>query len=460
MGRITAWAAIVVLVAGSIAVSAKEKRLAGGQPGPMPLVATKADPAIAQLIKDLGDDDYRTREKAGRKLVDLGERALPQMRAALRETDSPEVQRRLAVMIRRMDTERLVAPKRVTLARKEMTAKAALDEIARQTGYHIEYGGGPGGDEKHTFEFDKTPFWVAVDKVASAAGCVVYGEDYGDNNIRVYNQDSLNPHVAYAGPFRFLATNINCNDSIQLSGVPRRGGIQRYANMNLSFQIQSEPKNPMLGITQPEVISAVDETGSSMVVQRNPNDRSYYYGYNNGSFRGHNSYGNLNLTRGDKNATRIRALKAKVGIVLLSGTSPEIVIADPLKVAKKTFVGRTVEIDFGSLTEDKNNKGNYHLELTARKLGEIDPNRPDYNWSNTAWQKIELLDANGNAYRTYGPNNSNNNGNVVSMTIPYGHTDRRGNTTAKLGPPVKMIINEWLSITHEVTFEFKDVPLP
>ena len=46
------------------------------------------------------------------------------------------------------------------------------------------------------------------------------------------------------------------------------------------------------------------------------------------------------------------------------------------------------------------------------------------------------------------------------MTIPYGNQDRRGGQTAKLGPPVKMVVNEWLSITHEVTFEFKDVPLP
>jgi hypothetical protein len=457
MRRLPPSIAVALLIAGGIGVGAKEAPPSSKPPAPAP--AGKTDSRIEHLIKGLGADDYRTREKAGRDLVILGEKALPFMRSALRATDSPEVQRRLAVMIRRMDTERLVAPKRVTLAKKTMTARQALDELARQTDYKIDYsGGGPNGDEKYTFEFDKTPFWEAVDKIANASGCVVYGEDYGDNNIRVYNQDSMNPHVAYAGPFRFLATNINCNDSIQLSGIPRRGGVHRYANMNLSFQIQSEPKNPMLGITQPEVITAVDENGSSMIVHRDPNQRSYYY--NNGSFRGHNTYGNLNLTRGDKNATKIKSLKAKVGIVLLSGTSPEIVINEPIKVAKKTFVGRTVEIDFGSLTEDKTNKGHYVLDLTVRKLGDNDPNRPDYNWSNTAWQKIELVDADGNVYRTYGPNNSNNNGNVVTMTIPFGNMDRRGNASAKLGPPVKMIVNEWLSITHEVTFEFKDVPLP
>jgi hypothetical protein len=459
MRRASFWAITAVMVAGAVSVAAKEKFLPVAQPGPMPLVAEKTDPAVAQLIKDLGDDDYRTREKAGRELVALGEKVLPQLRAALAETDSPEVQRRLSVMIRKMDTERLVAPKRVTMNLKNVNAKAAIDEIAKQTGYKIEFGGGS-TDEKYTFEFDNTPFWVAVDRVAAMTGCLAQYEDYNEM-FRVYNQDAMNPYVAYAGPFRFLASNINSNDSIQLSGISRRGGggTQRYSHMNLGFQIQSEPKNPMLGVGIPEIISAVDENGTSMVMPRNPNDRSYYY--NQGSFRGHNTYGNLTLTRGDKTATKIKSLKAKVGIVLLSGTSPEIVVPEPLKVQKKTFVGRTMEIDLGSLTEDKNNKGHYSLELTARKLGENDPNRPDYNWGNTVWQRLELVDAAGNAYRTYGPSSSNNNNNVVQMTIPYGTEDRRGNKPpAKLGPPVKLVVNEWLSITHEVTFEFKDVPLP
>ena len=273
-----------------------------------------------------------------------------------------------------MDTERLVAPKRITIAKKQMTVKAAVDEIAKQSGYRIEFSGGS-NDEKFAFEFDDVPFWVALDRIASAAGCVVYTEDYGDNMIRIYNQDSMNPHVAYAGPFRFLATNIHTSDSVQLSGVPRRGGVHRYSNMNFNFQIQSEPKNPMLGITQPEIVSAVDENGSSMVVPRNPNDRSSYYN-NPGSFRGHNTHGNLNLTRGDKSATRIKSLKGRVGIVLLAGMSPEIVIADPLKVQKKTFVGRTIEIDFGSLVEDKNNKGQYVFDLTAQSSATTTPTAP------------------------------------------------------------------------------------
>lgn len=462
MRRTFAWAFVALLVAGAAGIGAGEKRLGGGDgPPPAPLVAEKVDPTVAALITDLGSSDYRAREKAGSELTKLGEKALPAMRAVLLSTDDAEVQRRLVVLVRKMDTDRLVSPKRVTMSFKDKTVKAALDEISKQTGYKIEFsgGGGPGGDSaKHTFEFDNTPFWVAVDKVASAAGCVVFS-DYDDETIRVYQQNTLNPYVTYAGPFRMLATNINSNRGIQLSGISRDGGnAHRNDYTNFQFQIQSEPKNPMLGVTQAEIITATDDLGGSLAPPPNPGNRSYY---ENRGMRGHNTYGNLNLSRnGDRTATKVKTLKAKIGVILLSGTTPDIVVTDPLKVKTKSFIGRTVELDFGSLVEDPANKGTYTLEVTMRKAGVQNPEREDYNWANYVWNKIELLDAAGNRYRTYGPNNINNNGASVQLTLPYNSEDRRTGKALKLGPPVKLLVNEWLSVTHEVTFEFKDIPLP
>jgi hypothetical protein len=458
MRRTSGWVIVALLIAGSVGVGAKEKRLPDGPVGPAPLVAEKIDPKVAQLVADLGSEDYRTREKAGAALTALGEKALPGMRAALLATDSPEIQRRLSVLVRKMDNQRLVAPKQVTMALKDKTVKDALDEITKQTGYKIDFSGN--SDTKQDFKFENTPFWVAIDKVAAAAGCVVFS-DYEDETVRVYNQDSVNPHVAYAGPFRFLATNINSNKSVQLSGLSRQGGGNgRSEYMNLNFQIQSEPKNPMLGVTQAEVISAVDDLGSSLALPKDPNNRGSYY--ENRGMRGHNTYGNLNLNRGGgRDASTIKSLKAKIGIILLAGTTPEIAVAEPLKVKTKTFVGRTVELDFGSLVEDPNNKGHYVLEVTMKKVGAGDRDqREDYNWSNNIWNKIELLDANGSRYQTYGPNNFNNNGAAVQMTVPYNPNDRRTGRQLKLGPPVKLVVNEWISVTHEVTFEFKDIPLP
>lgn len=493
MRRTSGWAAAALVIAGAVgaAVTAEDRPAQPqppaqpGQPAPKPPAAPgggpaavagpaaaadpapaarakppeiKIDPKVAALIADLGSDDYRTREKAGASLAAMAEKALPAMRASLLSTDSPEVQRRLAVLVKKMDTERLVSAKRVTMNLKQATVKAGLDEIGKQTGYKIEYSGNGGAEPRHNFEFDNVSFWVAIDKIAGAGGGMVVG-DYDDDVVRVYNQDAVNPHVAYSGPFRFLATNIHSNKSVQLSGLSRRGGNNRSESMSLNFQIQSEPKNPMLGVTQAEVISAVDDEGASLVPPKDPNNRSNYY--ENRGMRGHNTYGNLNLTRtGASTATTIKSLKGKIGIILLAGVAPEIIVTDPLKAKAKTYVGRTVEMDFATFAEDANNKGQYTLDVTLKKLGVEDPDRQDYNWSNGIWNKIDVFDAAGNKYQNFGPNNINNNGAAIQITIPFGPTERRTGKQLKLGPPVKVVVQEWLSVTHEVTFEFKDIPLP
>ena len=280
------------------------------------------------------------REQSGRDLARLGEKALPQMRKALLAADSPEVQRRLAVLVRKIDHDRLVAPTRVTLDAKDKTPKELFDAIAKQTGYKIEYAGG-GPETKHSLDFKNASFWQAVDAVANLAGCNVYAE-YDDDTIRVYSQDTISPHVSYSGPFRFLATNINSNRSVQLSNISRRGDNPRVNEyINLSFQIQSEPKNPMLGVMMPELLEAKDDLGGSLLPPQDRNNyRSNYY---NGGFRGHNTYMNVNLVRGDRAATTIKSLKGRVSIVLLAGTIRDIIVINPLKVKKKTFSGRSVE---------------------------------------------------------------------------------------------------------------------
>ena len=479
--RFASGSAIVALLIAAVTIGADDQPSAIEKAKPASSAEEKkVDPGVEQLVKDLGSEDYRIREKAGRDLVAKGEKILPNLRAALANTDDPEVHRRLLIMVRKMDYDRLVAPKLVKLSLKNKTVKEALAEITKQTGYKIEFMGGDGGPaipgvpgissgstgKKHDFEFNETPFWQAMDKVLTTGGCEIANNN-GDETLQVYHQEeSSNPYVSYAGPFRFVASNINSNINVQLAGVNRRGGPSRQEYMNLNFEIQSEPKNPMLGITHVDVIAAADENGGSLIPPRDQNFRQNFF-YNNGNMRGHSTYGNVNLSRRDKTATTIKTLKAKVGVILLSGTVPEVTITDPLKVTKKTFTGRTVEIEFGSFTEVANNKGHYQLELTAKKLGRPEANQfnqfnqnEDFNWSNTFWQKVEVLDSAGNRYHSFGPSGIDNNGTSVTLTVPFGPEDRRTGQKAKLGPPVKLLINEWMSVVNEVTFEFKGIPLP
>jgi hypothetical protein len=460
--RITALTAVFgLLIVAACAVGARSEKEAV-PPAPSTSGAdSPADAAIKKMIENLGSDDWRTREQAGRDLAAKGEKALPLMRKAMLATDSPEVQRRLSVLVRKLDRDRLVEPKRVTYSAKDKTAKEIFDEIAKQTGYRLEFNGGGGAEGKYSFEFNKTPFWQAMDTVANAAGYTVYAE-YDDDSIRLYQQDSMNPHVAYSGPFRLLATNIQSNRNVQLSGLSRRGDMQRVNEyINLSFQVQSEPKNPMLGILQPELTEAKDELGGSLLPPQDRNNFRTSY-YNNG-IRGHNTYMNVNLTRGDRAATTIKTLKGRVGVTLLSGTVTEIAVDDPLKVKKKSFAGRSTELDVESVAEDANQKGNYLVSFTAKKLTPSDPNRnEDYMWGQSVWQRVELLDEKGNKYSCYGPNTHENNGTSVRLVLVFSPNDRRTGQPGpvKLGPPKKLVLTDWLTVTHEVNFEFKDIPLP
>jgi hypothetical protein len=214
----------------------------------------------------------------------------------------------------------------------------------------------------------------------------------------------------------------------------------------------------MLGTTQAEILAAVDENGLSLVDDNNR--YSSYYG--NGSMKGFNTYGNLQLNRtgAATPARTIKSLKARVGILLLSGTVPDLVVDNPLEVKGKTFAGRTMQVDFGKLAQDPNNKEQYVLDVTVRKQGAGDGEVNDYNWTNTVWGRFDLFDADGNKYEASYPNVGNNNGATVQMTIPFTTTDRRTGKKVKVGPPARLVVNEWLSVTHEVTFEFKDIPLP
>ncbi|MBX9626995.1 MAG: hypothetical protein K2X82_24550, partial [Gemmataceae bacterium] len=422
-------------------------------------VEAPIDPAVLALVADLGSDDYRVREKAGRGLEARGERSLPDLRRALAAAERPEVARRLAVMVRRMEHDRLVSPKRVTLAVKDKTARELFGEIARQTGYRIDVQPGNGrGEGRYSLAVEDAPFWVAMDKAGELTGLWPYpnGDDDGIQ-VNAY-QDGRTPFVAYAGPFKLAAQQITSNKTVQLAGGggPGNGSNRQPESLFLNFNIQSEPKNPILQVLQAELLSATDDTGASLVPPKDPNQgRHFHQSYYSPNYRGYMFSSNLNFVRGGRDATRITSLKGRIGVVLLAGTVPEVVVPEPLKVKAKKYTGRGVEVDFDGMTEAN---GAYTLTLTARKLGTDENGNTDYNWMNSAWQRIEVVDAAGVKYRGF-QQGMNYNGTSVTMTMMFQPQDRQGKAQ-KLGPPARVVFNDWLQVTHEVPFEFKDLPLP
>ena len=409
--------------------------------------------AVAPLIAQLGSPDYRAREKAGRDLLALGDRALPALKAALPTVEDPEANRRLQVIVAKLDGDRLRSPRRVTLKVTDKSPKEIVTEIARQSGYVIRCD-----DEGHpkvrlSFDLAGVPFWEALDKVCDAAGLIV-SEQGEDGSLAVYYNDTYNPHVCYDGPFKVVATNVNSGRGLQLAGLSRRQPNPRqpeYLNLNLS--LLSEPKAAVVGIGTPVVTKAVDDRGGSLAPPPDGSPAGLHDSLYLGAapaFRSFNTNFGLSLVRPDRAAESVKELRGKVPVMLLAEVRPEITVPDLLKVRKKRFAGRTVELDV--ITADFQNDV-LTLDLTFRRRGG-DPD--DYGWLNTLAVRTEVLDAAGAKLRFNGVNNQNNGPGVCGMQLQF--TTQGGAT--KAGKPATLQFVEWVTVTRDVNFVLKDLPLP
>jgi hypothetical protein len=70
-------------------------------------------------------------------------------------------------------------------------------------------------------------------------------------------------------------------------------------------------------------------------------------------------------------------------------------------------------------------------------------------------QRIELTDDKGQKFQSLGFNWMNGTPTTVQGTFNFGDG---GN--AQLGKPAKLTYYGWVTMQHQVEFEFKDLPLP
>ena len=419
-----------------------------------PAFAAPPDPAkVEALVAQLGSPDYRAREKAGRDLLALGDRALPSLKAALPTLADPEANRRLQVIVEQIDSARLRAPRRVTLKVTNKKPQDVLAEIAKQTGYTIRYDGGndmPG--TRLSFDFADVPFWEAIDRVCDAAGLTI-GEQGDEAALVASFTDQYSPHVSYDGPFKVVATNFNSGRGLQLSGLSRRQPTPRQPEyLSLNLTVISEPKAPVVGIGTPTLTKAVDDRGVSLVPVGEAADAPHESFYLGGSpmFRSFNTNFGVGLVRTDRTAETVKEIRGKVPVQLLADTRPEIVVPELLKVKKQRFTGRSVELEVVS-ADFRNDL--LTLEFQFRRRGG-DPD--DYTWLNTLAQRVEVLDAAGAKLRPNGVTNQTNGPGVCGMTVQF--TVPGG--TAKVGKPATLQFVEWVTVTRDVNFVLKDVPLP
>jgi hypothetical protein len=407
-------------------------------------------PALDTLVEQLGDPDYRTREAAGKHLAAAGDRAIPALRAALAAKPDPETARRLTVLVARLDADRLTTARRVTLKNKSLSAKAALAEVARQSGYPVR-ADGLDDDARYAFDLDNVPFWQALDRVCDAAGLTANLQD-DTGAVTVFANDSANPFVAYAGPFRVVAASVTANQNIHLSGLPRAAPFARQPDyVSVNFQVMSEPKAPLIGVGQVEPVRAVDDTGGSLVPAADPaQPRTSYYPAQP-AYRSYNLSATLNLARSSRAATEIRELRAKVPVLVLSDTRPDVVVPDLLAAKGRRVGGRELDVEISNVVAEPGGLVTVTL-LVTRRVGSPD----DYVWLNGLSQRVEVHDAAGRKVPLGSVDQTTSGPNATTLTLQFGPA-AGGKKASK---PARLVVVEWVTITKDVEFTMKHVPLP
>lgn len=138
------------------------------------LLAGQDDPA-RRLIRALGSDDIEEREEAARKLVELGEPALPLLKKAGEDTDAEVALRaRLVakkITLRRRVREALHGPRRVT--ENLVWTMGDTEDFLKRTFGLARLGPKPPADVDVTaesFTFKDASLWDVADRFAAAYG--------------------------------------------------------------------------------------------------------------------------------------------------------------------------------------------------------------------------------------------------------------------------------------------------
>jgi hypothetical protein len=424
--------------------------------------ARPAPSEAARLIEQLSDDDYRKRVEAAGQLRKMGEKALPDLRKALGHADA-EVRKQVQELIPAIETESFVTPRRITLHARNKSLRTIFDDIAKQSGYKIEFWA-KNSKATYSFDFKDVTFWEAIDRISHDANLGVQ-QQYNDRVPRVVLQEQQGhlDYVTHWGAFRFVPHNLSHTRNIQLGPVnagPQVMPYQRNESLSVGFTVFSEPRLAILGMGEVRLEAAYDEEKNSMLMPAN--NPGYYPGMWNPGWR-ISRYGNgnrsnflqtqINLQRPSEKASRIKEVRGVVPVTLLVEEKPVPITSKFMSSKGTKMTVGTTTFDIMDVSQPNKNQKQYQMQISITEDNKDNPN--DYGWMNSIYNRIELQDDNGNKYQNYGINWMNSGPNNVQLTMTFGHPGA-GNVKA----PTKLVFMHWKTIQYNVRFTLKDLPLP
>ena len=398
-------------------------------------------PTVEALIEQLGSKVYAARERASRALQARGAAALPAVQKALAHPD-PEVRERLERMLPGLKLAAALEPKRVTLTAEKQTLTAALQEIEKQTGFKLQ-ANGAAPETKFDFSCKNVPFWDAIERVRREAGCRVTAEPR-EKFIRLDRGSASSPLVSVTGPFRLELVHFHEDRDIFFAeaGIGKELGRRNHW-LTLTFDLLVEPHYSLFAVEKGWVETAKDENNASLIFTppvEGKSELSQQSDYR-AMFR---HPVQVTLQRSSATAKTIRDLTGTIPVHWVIEKKLLVVSEDLTQAVGKTV---TLGSDALKVMECQADGGG---GLSVRFSAPLPQAGPSPHWH----ERVFLEDEAGVRFQQNGSGTSQS-GNEYSFSIEYGKPNN-----ANVGPPKKLLIEDWITVVHPLAFSFKDVPLP
>jgi hypothetical protein len=402
-------------------------------------------PSVEKLIEQLGSKEFAERERATQLLKAKGVSALPALKKAANHPDK-EICRRVQELIPPLEAVIALSPKRVSLEAGKHSLSKALKAIEAQSGSKVDLADGADAEFESPAMKD-IPFWEALDRIGRATGRTLQvPRRDNDTETKLKLCEGQSRFLALEGAFRVELVRLHEDRDIDFTehDSDKKPG-RRDEWLTASVKVLAEPRFLVLHVAKPQLEVAIDEEGKSFRWQR----EQQLSEWEDVPLRHLLEPDYCRSTRFDfqrltDTSRMIKKLRGVVPIEVVGDRNP-IVITDKLGESKGTKFKIGVE-EFEIKRAEFDESGQFCLEI-AEPTG---IQRRTSMWH----ERMRLEDANGNlcSPTTTGARSSATERQVLLYFSPE--------PAAKVGPPCKMIVEDWVIVHHQICFEFKDVPLP
>ncbi|HEX2973039.1 MAG TPA: HEAT repeat domain-containing protein, partial [Tepidisphaeraceae bacterium] len=369
---------------------------------------------VDAVIGQLSADDWKTRQQAQERLVQIGEPAVDPLRRLVRDTQDEEVRTRAEAALRQIETNDRSGPTLVTLHLNNAPLPMVISELAKQA--HAEIALWPPINRQQNLpsisvNVDRQPFWAVTREICEKAGLAPERMGTSRRVITLMQRDRdswmKKPFTIEKG-FLITAERAHRNHSIDYAS-------QSTTNVfSIQLRILMDPKLWVLQRpNQIQVEEATDEKGNSLTL---PSHNSRGMIVSDGWGPGWICDVIASLKYQPDIGKRIALLRGSARFVIVdkidSWQIPDILNAKDVE--------HSMPIGKYTLREVKKaQEGQYQADILIEHNGIQVPHQNPLIDYGTVQQCIRLVDADGGTYASGGGNGSSIGGNRMLYQIRF-----------------------------------------